>query len=67
MRARKRNSNDNWQSIREQAAIAVMQGSLSILTGYVRIPNELPNEIAEFAVACADALIKELKRNNYGK
>lgn len=49
---------DHWQDVRERAAIAAMQGTITLLGNSARIPNE----IAEFAVACADALVKQLKK-----
>lgn len=64
-----------WQNVRERAAIAAMQGTMSILgssdrmafrdivvEGFRGDKKTYPNEIAEFAVACADALIEELKK-----
>lgn len=63
-----------WQSIRNQAAIAAMQGTITILSnsdryafseivvdGFGGHEKTYPNEIAEFAIACADALVKQLK------
>lgn len=63
----------HWQDIRERAAIAAMQGTINILTdrntfqevaveGFRGDMKTFPNEIAEFAVACADSLIEELKK-----
>lgn len=65
---------EHWQDIREHAAIAAMQGTMTILgssdrgafreivvQGYSGKEKTYPKEIAEFAVACADALIKQLK------
>lgn len=67
---------DYWQEVRERAAIAAMQGTMTILAssdrgafreivveGYSGKEKTYPKEIAEFAVACADALIEQLKRN----
>jgi len=66
-------TNEHWQDVMERAAIAAMQGSINILgmsderafgtwcrkdSGDKRT---YPKEIAEFAVACADALVEELK------
>jgi hypothetical protein len=64
-----------WQEVRNQAAIAAMQGTMSILgssdrgafrdivvEGYRGKERTYPKEIAEFAVACADALIDQLKK-----
>jgi hypothetical protein len=51
----------HWQDVRERAAIAAMQGTISILSDSNEIPNEIPKEIAEFSVACANALVEELK------
>ena len=66
-------TSDHWQDIRERAAIAAMQGTITILSnsdryafseivvdGYVG-KKTYPKEIAEFAVACADALVEKLK------
>ena len=65
----------HWQDVREQAAIAAMQGTITILSNSDRgafrdivvesfsgDKKTYPNEIAEFAVACADSLIEELKK-----
>lgn len=65
----------HWQDVRERAAIAAMQGALTILgsgngtafrdvvsEGYSGGQRTYPKEIAEFAVACADAVIEELKK-----
>lgn len=67
--------NKHWQDLRERAAIAAMQGTITILgssdrTAYREVVVEgfrgklktFPNEIAEFAVTCADSLIEELKK-----
>lgn len=64
-----------WQDVRERATIAAMQGTMSILgnsdrtafreivvEGYSGSEKTYPKEIAEFAVACADALIEQLKK-----
>ena len=69
------NENEHWQDIRERAAIAAMQGTITILSssdrgafrdivteGFRGDKKTYPNEIAEFAVACANSLIKELKK-----
>lgn len=53
---------EHWQDVRERAAIAAMQGTISMLSSSDEIPDEAPNEIAEFSVVCADSLIKELKK-----
>lgn len=66
---------DDWQDVRERAAIAAMQGTMSILgssdrtafrdivvEGFSGDKKTYPNEIAAFSVACADALIEELKK-----
>lgn len=53
---------EHWQDVRERAAIAAMQGTISMLSSSDEIPDEAPNEIAEFAVACADSLVEELKK-----
>ena len=68
-------TDEHWQDIMERAAIAAMQGTITILgssdrTAYTEVVVEgfrgnmktFPNEIAEFAVCCADALIEELKK-----
>lgn len=67
--------NEAFNSLRNQAAIAAMQGTITILgssdrgafreivvEGYKGNEKTYPNEIAQFAVACADALIEELKK-----
>lgn len=64
----------HWQDLRERAAIAAMQGTITILSssdryafrdivveGFSGDKKTYPNEIAEFAVACADALVEHLK------
>lgn len=66
---------EHWQDVRERAAIAAMQGTIMILSstdrtafrdivveGFRGDKKTYPNEIAEFAIACADSLIKELKK-----
>lgn len=55
-------TDENWQGVRERAAIAIMQGFLSnpSLTGSAK-------EYAEAAIDYANTLIEELKKNNYGK
>ena len=66
---------DEWQGVRIQAAIAAMQGTITILSssdryafrdivveGFSGDKKTYPNEIAEFAVACAESLIEELKK-----
>ena len=68
----------HWRDVRERAAIAAMQGTMTILgsndrgafreivvEGYRGKERTYPKEIAEFAVACADALIEKLKREKY--
>lgn len=59
-------NDEHWQDVRERAAIAAMQGTLCILPDCATILDKIPNEIAEFAVACADALIEELKKKKDG-
>ena len=67
--------NEAFNSLRNQAAIAAMQGTITILgsgdgsaynavvvEGYTGKEKTYPKEIAQFAVACADALIEELKK-----
>lgn len=66
---------EHWQDVKERAAIAAMQGTIMILSstdrtafrdivveGFRGDKKTYPNEIAEFAMACADSLIKELKK-----
>jgi hypothetical protein len=66
---------EHWQNVRERAAIAAMQGTITILgssdryafrdvvvEGYRGNEKTYPKEIAQFAIACADALIEELKK-----
>lgn len=63
--------------LREIAAIAAMQGTITILgssdryafrdvvvEGYTGKEKTYPKEIAQFAVACADALIAKLKETS---
>lgn len=70
--------NEAFNSLRNQAAIAAMQGTITILgssdrcafrdivaEGFRGDKKTYPNEIAEFAVACAKSLIEELKKYNY--
>ena len=65
----------HWQNVRERAAIAAMQGTINILSnsdrtafndivvdGFRGNKHTYPYEIADFAVACADALIEQLKK-----
>ena len=65
----------HWNDVREKAAIAAMQGTMTILgssdrgafreivvEGYSGKEKTYPKEIADFAVACAYALIEELKK-----
>lgn len=47
----------DWNQVRIQAAIAAMQGQLSNVSLY----NEL-EQLAEYSVKCADALVAELKK-----
>ena len=66
---------EHWQGVRERAAIAAMQGTITILSssdrtafrdivveGFRGDKKTYPNVIAEFAIACADSLIAELKK-----
>lgn len=46
----------DWNQVRIQAAIAAMQGQLSNVSLY----NE-PEQLAEYSLKCADALVAELK------
>lgn len=68
-------TDEHWQDVRERAAIAAMQGTITILgssdryafreivvEGYKGEEKTYPKEIAQFAVACADAIITELKK-----
>ena len=68
--------NEHWQDVRERAAIAAMQETTTILgsgdrsvfsdiivAGYPSGKERTyPKEIANFAVACANALVEKLKR-----
>ncbi len=67
---------DTWQDVRERAAIAAMQGTITILSssdrtafrdivveGFRGDKKTYPNEIAQFSIACADSLIDELEQN----
>jgi hypothetical protein len=73
-------SNDkvNWKQARVDAAIGAMQGIIAnshdrdyrvreTYSSYDSWRKEYPNEIAETAVAFADALIAELKKTNETK
>ena len=67
-----------WKELRNRAAIAAMKGTITILgssdrnafreivvegfKGDKKCLTTYPNEISQFAIACADALIKELKK-----
>ena len=64
----------HWQDVRERAAIAAMQGTIAMLNnsdgyafrevvveGYKGEEKTYPKEIAQFAVACADAIVERLK------
>ena len=64
---------EHWQDVRERAAIAAMQRTITILgsnvfrdiivAGYSSGKEKTyPKEIADFAVACADSLIEGLKK-----
>jgi hypothetical protein len=72
----KTTEDEHWQEVRESAAIAAMQGTITILSnsdrtafrdivvsGFRGNKKTYPNEIAEFALACADALVEQLKKN----
>lgn len=52
---------EHWQNVKERAAIAAMQGMLSCGKGALYY-KEMTNDIAKVAVACADALVEELKK-----
>lgn len=65
----------DWEQVRINTAIAAMQGTITILSssdrsafreivveGFRGDKKTYPNEIAEFAIACADELVKELKK-----
>lgn len=65
---------EHWQEVRERAAIAAMQGTIAMLNnsnryvfrevvveGFSGNEKTYPNEIVEFSIACADALVKQLK------
>lgn len=68
----------NWKQARVDAAIGAMQGIITnshdkdyrvreSYSSYDSWRKEYPNEIAETAVAIADALIAELKKTNETK
>ena len=59
------NSAIDWEQRRYEIAKSAMQGLLCapIIEGIE--PNPTPQELARAAVRNADALIKELKENNY--
>lgn len=50
------NDNTDWQALRNQAAIAAMQGVMNLAINYDK------ETIAKLAVEQADALIEELKK-----
>lgn len=52
------NNDEHWQDVRERAAIAAMQGTITILGS----SDICASEIAKFAVACADAIVEQLKK-----
>lgn len=67
---------EHWQEVIERASIAAMQGTITILgnsdrtafreivvDGFKGNKKTYPNEIAEFAYACANALVEQLKKN----
>ena len=54
---------EHWQDVRERAAIAAMQGVMNFF-GSIDYNKDT---IAKLAIEQADALIKEIKRNNYDK
>jgi hypothetical protein len=64
---------DHWQRLREQVAIEAMKCAIKLLpdeNAYYDIVSKpftgetknYSNEIAEFSVKCADALIEQLKK-----
>lgn len=66
---------EHWRDVRERAAIAAMQGAITLLgssdrsaftevvvEGYKGNKKTYPDEIAQFAVACANTLTEELKK-----
>lgn len=70
-------SSVNWERVRIDAAIAAMGKTLDMIThdyqSYHNIVTEgfsgkkkktFPNEIAEFSVSCADALVERLKNKD---
>lgn len=72
------NNKVNWKQARVDAAISAMQGIIANshdkdyrvqerYSSYDSWRKEYPNEIAETAVAIADALIAELKKTNETK
>ena len=52
----------DWEKVRVQAAIAAMQSYCSIQMGFTDYPD---SQVAGLAVKQADALIKELQKENY--
>ena len=56
-------TSDNWQDVRERAAIAAMQGVMNFF-GSIDYNKET---IAKLAVEQADALVKKLKEKQYEK
>lgn len=56
------NNNTDWQALRNQAAIAAMQGALANCYLY-NVSNHIPcSSIAKQSVLYADALVEELKK-----
>ena len=58
MKARKKNSNDEWKDVRERAAIAAIHGMLSNPAMCLADGDTYP----KVAVRYADSLIEELKK-----
>lgn len=58
----KEQTKDDWQDVRERAAIAAMQGILCAPVVEGVDPNPSQKRVAELAVMQADLLIEELKK-----
>lgn len=60
------NNNLHWQSVKERAAIAAMQGLLFCAKGAFSYDGR-KDVLARAAVECADAIVAELKLNHINK
>lgn len=61
----------HWEDVRERAAIAAMQATITLASSYDHFifrdfvwdgnDRRCPEPLADFAVACADALVERLR------